>query len=344
MTFATRLLAWYDQHGRHDLPWQVRGNPYPVWVSEIMLQQTQVATVIPYFNRFMEQFPDIAALADADIDQVLHHWSGLGYYARARNLHTAAKRIMAEHDGVFPVEADNVIALPGIGRSTAAAILSQSFDERHAILDGNVKRVLSRHAMIDGWPGSRATEQQLWELSEALTPDQRCADYTQAIMDLGATRCKRRRPLCAECPVSSDCRALAADAIDSFPAAKPKRRIPTRQTRMLLIRNESGHVCLVKRPPAGIWGGLWSLPEHYGDAADWARDKLGVEIDSQDAHAPFRHTFSHFHLEISVIPASVIRMQGERIMEADRIVWYNPAGTQELGLAAPVTKILRNMT
>lgn len=343
-SFATRLLAWYDEHGRHDLPWQVRGNPYPVWVSEIMLQQTQVTTVIPYFNRFMERFPSLEALAEADVDQVLHHWSGLGYYARARNLHKAAGIIVTDHNGTFPGQLEAVMALPGIGRSTAAAILAQSFDERHAILDGNVKRVLCRHAMIDGWPGSRATEQQLWELSEQLTPDQRCADYTQAIMDLGATLCKRGTPLCTECPVSSDCQALAAEAVDDYPAAKPKKTIPTRHTSMLMILNEDGHVCLVQRPPAGIWGGLWSLPELDGNAADWARDKLGVDIDTQDAFTPFRHTFSHFHLDISVIPATVIRTHAARIMEAEDIVWYNPAGQQELGLAAPVTKILRNMT
>jgi A/G-specific adenine glycosylase len=343
MTFSTKLLTWYDTHGRHNLPWQIKGEPYQAWVSEIMLQQTQVATVIPYYTRFMARFPDIATLAEADIDQVLHHWSGLGYYARARNLHKSAGIIMTDHGGDFPVVLEDVIQLPGIGRSTAGAILAQSFDQRHAILDGNVKRVLCRHAMIDGWPGKRETEQRLWALSDSLTPDKRTGDYTQAIMDLGATVCSRSKPACPDCPVSSDCQSFLNNAVSKYPASKPSKRLPTRQTKMLLIRDKHGHICLKQRPPAGIWGGLWSLPECDGDAANWATQNLGIKIDAQDAQPAFRHTFSHFHLDISVIPATLARPHSSRIMETDSIVWYNPAGTQELGLAAPVKKILRNM-
>ena len=343
MTFATNLLSWYDTHGRHDLPWQVSGEPYQTWISEIMLQQTQVATVIPYFTCFMDRFPDITALAEADIDQVLHHWSGLGYYARARNLHKAAGIIMSDHEGEFPKELEELMSLPGIGRSTAGAILAQSFGQRHAILDGNVKRVLCRHAMIDGWPGKRETEQRLWTLSESLTPDERVSDYTQAIMDLGATICTRGKPDCQECPVNSDCQSHLSDAVSKYPVPKPRKHLPSRQTKMLLIRNNNGHICLKQRPPTGIWGGLWSLPECDGDAKNWAKQNLGIKIDTQDAQPSFRHTFSHFHLDISVIPATLTRLHGDRIMETEGIVWYNPASNQELGLAAPVKKILRNM-
>ena len=343
MTFATKLLNWYDIHGRHNLPWQVRCEPYRIWISEVMLQQTQVATVIPYFSRFMERFPNIAALAEADIDQVLHFWSGLGYYARARNLHKTAGIIMSDHGGMFPGTIEDVMNLPGIGRSTAAAILAQSFDQRHAILDGNVKRVLCRHQMIDGWPGKRETEQQLWALSDSLTPDERVGDYTQAIMDLGATVCTRGKPDCRKCPVNSDCQSFLNDAVNEYPVPKPSKRLPARQTRMLLIRDVQGHICLKQRPPTGIWGGLWSLPECDGDAAHWATENLGITIATQDAQPAFRHTFSHFHLDISVIPATLTRPHSSRIMETESIVWYNPAGNQELGLAAPVKKILRNM-
>jgi A/G-specific adenine glycosylase len=341
MTFSTKLLEWYDHHGRHDLPWQTSGEPYQTWVSEIMLQQTRVTTVIPYFERFISRFPDIRSLANADIDQVLHHWSGLGYYARARNLHRAAGMIESEFDGRFPTAIEDVMRLPGIGRSTAAAILAQSLDQRHAILDGNVKRVLCRYAMIRGWPGSSETQRRLWTLSEQLTPQSRVRDYTQAVMDLGATLCTRNQPDCPTCPVNDDCLSYLNDAVAEYPAAKPARKMPVRKTNMLLIRNDKEQICLLQRPSTGLWGGLWSLPEFDGDALDWARTRLGIRIETWPARPAFRHTFSHFHLDISVIPAKLARSQDARVMEADNIVWYNPAGKQELGLAAPVEKIIR---
>ncbi|HEY5762079.1 MAG TPA: A/G-specific adenine glycosylase, partial [Rhodocyclaceae bacterium] len=221
--FATRVLHWYDQHGRTDLPWQDTGDPYRVWVSEIMLQQTQVQTVIPYYRRFMHRFPDLASLAGARLDDVLQHWSGLGYYARARNLHYAAEIIRDRHDGRFPETIEAVCELPGIGRSTAGAILALTFDQRHAILDGNVKRVLARHAAVDGWPGKTAVARKLWELAEARTPPERVGAYTQAMMDLGATLCTRSRPACAMCPVQGDCRALARGEVERFPGRKSKK-------------------------------------------------------------------------------------------------------------------------
>ncbi|MGB5257277.1 MAG: A/G-specific adenine glycosylase, partial [Woeseiaceae bacterium] len=259
-SFSDRLLTWFDEHGRKDLPWQQRRDPYPIWISEIMLQQTQVQTVIPYFERFMQRFASIDALASADQDDVLHHWSGLGYYARARNLHRAARMIVSEHGGVFPDDIDAVTELPGIGRSTAGAILSLSRDQRHPILDGNVKRVLTRHAAIEGWPGKTAVLKALWALADRHTPDDRVAAYTQAIMDLGATLCTRSSPAGARCPVMGDCTAYAPDTVTLYPGRKPKKEKPLRTTTMLIARTEA-RVYLERRPEAGIWGGLWSLPE-----------------------------------------------------------------------------------
>ena len=242
--FHRRLLHWFRHHGRHDLPWQSPRDAYRVWVSEIMLQQTQVATVIPYFERFMARFPDLASLASADLDQVLHLWTGLGYYARARNLHRAAGVIVAEHGGRFPTDFEAVLALPGIGRSTAGAILAQACDQRHAILDGNVRRVLARHRAIEGWPGQKAVENTLWALAEELTPAEDVADYTQAIMDLGATVCTRSQPRCAACPLAEDCQARAAGRQADFPGRRPRKALPERHTRMLLLRDAEGQVLL----------------------------------------------------------------------------------------------------
>ena len=258
--FARRLLAWFDLHGRKDLPWQQAISPYRVWVSEIMLQQTQVKTVIPYFENFMARFPAIHDLAAASQDEVLHHWTGLGYYARARNLHKTAKIIVADHEGEMPLTVDALVSLPGIGRSTAGAIVSICSGRRAAILDGNVKRVLARHFAIEGWPGSTAAVKSLWAKAEELTPVDRVADYTQAIMDLGATVCTRATPACEQCPMHGTCIALATNRIAELPGRKPKKDLLVRQTTMLII--ESGNsVLLEQRPPAGLWGGLWSLPD-----------------------------------------------------------------------------------
>ncbi len=337
--FADRLLAWFDEHGRKDLPWQLDVNPYRVWVSEIMLQQTQVQTVIPYFERFMESFPTVNALADASQDEVLHHWSGLGYYARARNLHKAAAIVRDEHAGVFPTGIDELVALPGIGRSTAGAILSLALDQRHAILDGNVKRVLARHEAVAGWPGKTAVAKALWEIAERNTPVTRSAAYTQAIMDLGATLCTRSRPSCERCPVSEDCAALAMGAVADYPGRKPKKDKPRRQTTMLIAGNERG-VYLEKRPASGIWGGLWSLPElgeHTLEA--WCEDKLDGAAISTEAWPALSHSFSHYDLDIQPI---LVRIDAplSKVADGDNARWYSLDGEPPGGIAAPVRKLI----
>ena len=342
-SFSLRLLRWFDQHGRKDLPWQQDITPYRVWVSEIMLQQTQVATVIPYYQRFMARFPDVASLAAAHIDEVLALWTGLGYYARARNLHRAAQTVISDWEGVFPSQQDDIQTLPGIGRSTAAAITSIACGGSAAILDGNVKRVLSRHAAIDGWPGKREVEQQLWALAEQYTPSERTADYTQAIMDLGATLCRRSKPDCERCPVADDCKAKAMQRQSDYPGKKPRKTLPVKRTHMLLIENPAGEILLEKRPASGIWGGLWSLPEveDDGDITDTLERLIGFEAPPQ-ALGELRHTFSHYHLDIQ---PQHIRLSREpaRIMEADRQLWYKGAQHQPLGLAAPVKKLLDSL-
>ncbi len=341
--FHQRLLRWFDRNGRHDLPWQSPRDPYRVWVSEIMLQQTQVSTVIPYFERFMARFPDVAGLAAADLDAVLHLWTGLGYYARARNLHRAAGVIVAEHGGCFPADFEAVLALPGIGRSTAGAILAQALDQRHAILDGNAKRVLARHRAIAGWPGQKAVEKALWAAAEDCTPHARVADYTQAIMDLGATVCTRARPDCAACPVNADCAARAEGRQADFPGRRPRKALPERHTRMLLLRDAEGRVLLEQRPPAGIWGGLWSLPEcpPEADLHAWSRETLGVELDAVRDGAALSHTFTHFRLHIQPVHARLHDpAAGGGIMEAAARVWYNTRLPASLGLPAPVKTLL----
>jgi A/G-specific adenine glycosylase len=338
--FAAALLRWYDQSGRHDLPWQAERSPYRVWIAEIMLQQTQVATVIPYFQRFMARFPDVAALAAAPLDEVLHHWSGLGYYARARNLHRAARTIVMEHGGRFPATHAAVAALPGIGRSTAGAILAQALGQRHPILDGNVKRVLARVHAVPGWPGEAAVERQLWALAEQHTPAARVGDYTQAIMDLGATLCRRARPACEACPVAPGCAARARGRQADFPAPRPRRPRPRRHTRMLLLSDLDGAVLLERRPLQGVWGGLWCPPELGAEAAgDWAARVLGVAVVTAPALPSVRHGFTHFELEIEPVPAR-IAAPAAALMEPDRWVWYNARTPAKLGLAAIVSRLI----
>jgi len=343
--FAQQLLNWYDQYGRHDLPWQHPRNLYQVWVSEIMLQQTQVVTVIPYFERFMARFPDVATLAQATEDEVLHLWSGLGYYARGRNLHQAAHLIQNQYKGCIPEDTDTLISLPGIGRSTAAAILAQALGQRHAILDGNVKRVLSRFYAIEGWPGQKTVENRLWLLSEEITPDTRVADYTQAIMDLGATLCKRSQPDCPACPLNTQCLAHQQNDVARFPAPKPRKIIPIKQTRMLILRNRHNHILLLKRPPSGIWGGLWSLPEcdDSTDITDFCQQQLGLDIGEIVPGSPLRHSFSHFHLDIQPISAPA-KIRENAIMAADERVWYNNQLPDNRGLPAPVIQLLARYT
>ncbi|MDR9435579.1 MAG: A/G-specific adenine glycosylase [Thiohalophilus sp.] len=343
-TFSGRLLDWFDRCGRHDLPWQAGRSAYRVWVSEIMLQQTQVATVIPYFERFMARFPDIRALADAELDEVLHLWTGLGYYARGRNLHRAAQQIRDQHGGQFPTDFEQVLALPGIGRSTAGAILAQAHEQRFAILDGNVKRVLARYHAVPGWPGEKAVERRLWELAETYTPTDRIRDYTQAIMDLGATICRRRQPDCPACPLAEGCQARRQGNPHDYPGRKPRKALPVRQTTMLILQNSAGEVLLEQRPPAGIWGGLWSFPECPAQtpARQWCAKQLGLETTELAPQPPLRHTFSHYHLDIQPLRGH-ITAQDSRIMEPSKRVWYNTRRPDERGLPAPVKALLQEL-
>ena len=339
LDFASRLLAWYRRYGRKHLPWQRDIDPYRVWVSEIMLQQTQVTTVIPYFERFTASFPDIGTLADAAQDAVLAHWSGLGYYARARNLHAAAQIVRDAHAGVFPTDFDTVVALPGIGRSTAGAILAIACGERHPILDGNVKRVLARHAAIAGWPGSSAVAKQLWTLAERRTPAARVNHYTQAIMDLGATLCTRRRPDCAACPVADDCRARQTGTVERYPGRKPKPVKPLRQTTMVLAV-ESASVYLERRPASGIWGGLWSLPELAADSpSDWCEARFAVTPAESVRWSTVRHSFSHYDLDIEPV---VLRLAAapRKLADDDAGHWVPLHSAPPGGMATPVKKLI----
>ncbi|HZP11949.1 MAG TPA: A/G-specific adenine glycosylase [Nevskiaceae bacterium] len=340
-SFAARLLRWFDRHGRHDLPWQHPRTPYRVWLSEVMLQQTQVAAVIPYFERFVARFPDIAALAAANDDDVMHLWAGLGYYARARNLLKAARTIVDTHGGKFPSDVDQVAALPGIGRSTAGAILAQAFGQRHAILDGNVRRVLARHAGIAGWPGDPKVQAELWEIAERLLPRARLPDYTQATMDLGAQICLPRAPRCDECPVRADCVAFATDRQSEIPAPRPKRARPLRKAQMLVIENRDGAILLERRPPAGIWGGLWCLPMCDGDWREYCRDALRVSAKDAQPLPSLRHAFTHFELEIT--PMRVGLKADPRKADSQR-AWTRIDQFDALGLPSPVKKLLAGLT
>jgi len=310
--FAQTALAWFDQHGRKHLPWQQNISAYSVWISEIMLQQTQVTTVIPYYERFMQSFPTVTALAAAPQEDVLHHWTGLGYYARARNLHKAAQMIAVEHNGEFPTDFADVLALPGIGRSTAGAILSIAHQQIHPILDGNVKRVLARFFAVEGWTGSKQVENQLWEYADQLTPQQRIADYTQVMMDLGATLCTRSKPKCEECPLQIECLAFASGRQAELPHKKPKKTIPTKYT-TVLIPMLYERVLMTKRPDEGIWGGLWwfegeftpkqqVLPVGLAEAnAEFMVAGQAHSINAVESLPEFKHTFSHFHLHIQPV-------------------------------------------
>jgi A/G-specific adenine glycosylase len=340
--FSARLLTWFDAHGRKDLPWQQPKDPYRTWVSEIMLQQTQVQAVIPYFERFMERFPDVTALADAAQDEVLHHWSGLGYYARARNLHRAAKIVRDEHGGVFPDTLEAVMALPGIGRSTAGAILALSMNQRHPILDGNVKRVLARHEAIAGWPGTTSVANQLWDVAARYTPHARVADYTQAIMDLGATLCTRSNPACDRCPVAADCRARNTVSVTLFPGRKPRKAKPLRATTMVLASHD-GQVYLERRPESGIWGGLWSLPEvNERSVEDWCRERLARGPAEVERWTVLRHSFSHYDLDIQPI---LVRIEAplRKVADFDDARWHPLDHKLPGGVAAPVSQLLEQL-
>ena len=339
--FQQRILDWFDCHGRKNLPWQINTSPYRVWISEIMLQQTQVSTVIPYFNVFIRQFPDIAILARSPLDSILHLWSGLGYYARARNIHKTAQFI--DQRGHFPDTLADLIQLPGIGRSTAGAILSIAFNDSHAILDGNVKRVLSRYQGISGWPGDGKVSKELWTISEALTPVERVADYTQAMMDLGATLCKRSNPLCGHCPINSNCIAYLEQRTVELPSPKPKTRLPVKTKIFLVLQDRKQQILIYKRPPVGVWGGLWSVPEFDGLdlAIDWC-EKLPLKVTEVQKLAERRHTFSHFHLDYTPVVISVDN-PGNVVKEDQLAVWYNPKEQNERGLPAPIKRLLEQL-
>ncbi len=340
--FAQRLLAWFDRHGRKDLPWQQDITPYRVWLSEVMLQQTQVATVIPYFQRFTTAFPDVAALASAPLDEVLHLWTGLGYYARARNLHKTAGIIAADHDGVFPASVATLQTLPGIGRSTAGAICAIAFGTRAPILDGNVKRVLARHAAVEGFPGASATAKALWQLADDYTPEKRCGDYTQAIMDLGATLCTRSAPQCTGCPLNADCRAFQLGDPQRFPGKKPRKEIPIKTTLFLILENAANQVLLEQRPAQGLWGGLWTFPECAAEAdiGDTCA-QLGYRATHWQAAPTQRHTFSHFHLDFIPVRVSVAAHGG--VAERAPSRWITPSAPGNLGLPQPIKALLQQL-
>ena len=338
-TFGSRLLTWFAAAGRHDLPWQHNRTMYRVWISEVMLQQTQVSTAIPYFERFMQRFPTLSDLAAAPEDEVLHLWSGLGYYARARNLLKTARRVVMDHGGQLPEELDALHALPGIGRSTAGAILAQALNRRHAILDGNVKRVLARWGGIEGDPSSSAVSARLWALSEQITPDQQAADYTQAIMDLGATLCIRRHPACERCPVHRDCVAFRDGRQSELPTPRTKRARPVRVVHWLVFQHD-GSVLLARRPSSGIWGGLHGFLEasNTEDIQALAHRRTGEPHIQLTPSPPMIHQFTHFELQIYpwiAAGASVVVAAGE--------TWYNLERAPELGIAAPVAIVVAHL-
>lgn len=339
---SKRLLKWFDQHGRHDLPWQHDPSPYRVWVSEIMLQQTQVTTVVPFFKRFIQCFGSVDALASAEIDEVLHQWSGLGYYARARNLHRAANIIVSEYAGQFPSSIEDLIKLPGVGRSTAGAILALAYDQRYPILDGNVKRVLARYHEVYGWPGNSKVLRQLWSHAEYHTPHKRIADYTQAIMDLGATLCVRGKPRCNICPLQNSCGAFAAQTQAQLPNRRKRNPLPLKNVCFLIARTENESTLLYKRPPNGIWGGLWSFPEINAnkDVESWCREHSLRQVGELLQHPALTHTFTHFTLAITPLECVVVKNEGS-IMDPNRWLWYNIHNPARVGLSKPVQQLLQ---
>ncbi len=343
--FAGRLLVWFDANGRHDLPWQHPRTPYRVWLSEVMLQQTQVRVVVPYFERFVAALPDVRALADASVDEVFALWSGLGYYARARNLHAAAKLCVERHGGELPRGFDALVALPGIGRSTAGAILAQAWGERFAILDGNVKRVLCRVHGIDGWPGMPAVEKRLWDIAQAHLPDARLADYTQAQMDFGATLCTRADPACVLCPLQGECVALREDRVRELPTPKPAKPLPERHALVFVLRDARDRVLLQRRPQAGVWAGLWSLPEagDHAAARDWFEANIAGDYDAARALAPIDHGFTHYRFAMQPLEWREVALR-DGVRDNDSLRWIARAELASLGIPAPVRKLLEGRT
>jgi A/G-specific adenine glycosylase len=339
--FARKLTRWQAKHGRHDLPWQGTRDPYRIWLSEIMLQQTQVVTVIPYYRRFLARFPDVHALARAPLDHVLKIWSGLGYYSRARNLHAAARAVAGEHGGRFPRTREALATLPGVGRSTAGAIAVFAFGEREAILDGNVKRVLARRFAVEGFPGDKRVEDRLWKIAESQLPLKNVEGYTQALMDLGATVCTRTRPACAICPVRTSCAARIRGDAEAYPQPRPRKTRPEKATAMLLLLRE-GEVLLEKRPPSGIWGGLWCLPEMAAgaDPRDFCGRRFGVRIVGAKRLAVLRHDFTHFRLDITPV---VCRVGASGMVAEPGQIWLSPEDAAGAAVPAPVKWLLASL-
>ena len=339
--YAERLLEWHAKHGRHDLPWQHPRTPYRVWLSEIMLQQTQVSVVLGYFDRFVAALPDLPALARADSDGVLALWSGLGYYSRARNLHAAARLCMDRHDAALPRDLDALMALPGIGRSTAGAILSQAWGEPAPILDGNVKRVLCRLFGIAGWPGTPRVEKALWAIAGRLLPQRHLADYTQAQMDFGATVCTRSAPACGSCPLQHRCIAYSEGRVAELPSPKPARAMPERSVHMLVAEDDDGRVLLQRRPPTGVWASMWSLPEHEhaSQARNWVSRYLHGSVECARPGTPRRHVFSHYRLDIRPLH---VRVTGPRPAVGDNpdLRWARRDELAGIGLPAPVRRLI----
>jgi len=344
MSFSQQLLIWFDKHGRKDLPWQQQSSAYHVWLSEIMLQQTQVNTVIPYYQRFTKQYPTLQTLANASLDEVLALWTGLGYYARARNLHKAATIMVEHYNSELPQNIEHLISLPGIGRSTAGAIMSLAYHQRFPILDGNVKRVLTRYHKLAGWPGNKAVENKLWLIAQEHLASERIAHYTQAQMDLGATVCKRSKPLCNICPLQHECQAYQNGNPQNHPEPKPKKAIPTKEVTWLIIQNEAGEILLEQRPPSGIWGQLWSFPEvdsleNIDEYCDYSFQIKVTDITSQTS---FKHIFSHFKLQIN--PQLInISNTPNYISENNSPSWYKISNALQLGLPAPVKTFLQSL-
>lgn len=339
--FATRLIRWHQRHGRHDLPWQGTRDPYRIWLSEVMLQQTQVETVIPYYRRFLARFPSARSLARASLDDVLAIWSGLGYYSRARNLHAAAKRVIESPRGRFPGTREALQALPGVGRTTAAAIAVFAYAAREAILDGNAKRVLARHFAVSGHAGEPRTERRLWKIAESQLPRRNVERYTQALMDLGASLCSRGQPACESCPVRASCAAYALGKVHAYPRPRPRRPRPVRQTSLLLVLSD-GEVLLEKRPPAGIWGGLWSLPEcdSSEDVRDYCELRWGTRPARPESLPPLRHEFTHFTLDITPV---VCRLKASPRLASPGQVFLPPEEAARAAVPAPVKKLLTGL-
>jgi A/G-specific adenine glycosylase len=340
--FAARIGAWQRRHGRHDLPWQQSRDPYRIWLSEIMLQQTQVATVLPYYERFLAAFPDVRSLAAAPIGRVLELWAGLGYYRRAHHLHAAARAVVDRHGGSFPRTPDELATLPGVGRSTAAAIAAFAFGVRGAILDGNVKRVLARHRGIEGFPGEAAVEKQLWVVAEALLPARGIENYSQGLMDLGATVCTRFGPRCDACPVAGDCVARVQGRVDRLPSPRPRKSVPERELKVLLIER-AGELLVERRPATGIWSGLWSLPELPADAdvAEALRGRFGIEAATIVALAPVVHGFTHFTLTLHPLRIAVRRWQPRA--ESPECLWLTRDDATSAALPAPIKRLIRDL-